>query len=290
MGKIVIIGGGEIGNFETLPFDKRIVELAGKKHPKALLLPTASGDSELYWETFEKYFGKKLGCDADVLYLIKEKPSRKEIEKKILGSDILYVGGGNTLKMLKIWRKKGIDKILKKALDKNIVLSGLSAGAICWAKYGNSDSKKFGKLKSKKLIRLKGLNFVDLMICPHYDIEKHRKPSLRKMIKKQGGIRALQKTNEEKAKLLYDAIDNSGGFYIGYSKKDSRSLMNVSFNIADAKLESEFINLATKSGLIGLKGHRSIGGIRASIYNAMSFEGIKALVAFMEKFAGEKSS
>ncbi len=111
-----------------------------------------------------------------------------------------------------------------------------------------------------------------------------------KWIKKQGGINALQKANEKKAKLLYDAIDNSGGFYVGYAKKDSRSLMNVSFNIKDAKLESEFINLATKSGLIGLKGHRSVGGIRASIYNAMSFEGVQTLVEFMEKFASKKSS
>ncbi len=109
-------------------------------------------------------------------------------------------------------------------------------------------------------------------------------------IKKQGGIKALQKANEEKAKLLYQAIDNSDGFYIGYAKKDSRSLMNVSFNISDAKLEAEFINLATKCGLIGLKGHRTVGGIRASIYNAMSFEGVLALVEFMEKFASEKSS
>ncbi len=111
-----------------------------------------------------------------------------------------------------------------------------------------------------------------------------------KWIKKQGGIKALQKANEKKAKLLYDAIDNSEGFYIGYAKKDSRSLMNVSFNIKDSGLESEFINLATKSGLIGLKGHRSVGGIRASIYNAMSFEGVKTLVEVMEKFASEKSS
>jgi phosphoserine aminotransferase len=111
-----------------------------------------------------------------------------------------------------------------------------------------------------------------------------------KWIKKQGGIKSLQKANEKKAKLIYDAIDNSEGFYIGYAKKDSRSLMNISFNIRDTKLESEFIDFATKSGLIGLKGHRSVGGIRASIYNAMSFEGVQTLVEFMEKFASEKSS
>ena len=110
-----------------------------------------------------------------------------------------------------------------------------------------------------------------------------------KWIKKQGGVKALQKSNEEKAKLLYDAIDNSDGFYVGHAKKGSRSLMNVSFNIKDkdAELETKLVKLATQSGMIGLKGHRSIGGLRASIYNAMSFEGIKALVSLMEKFATE---
>ena len=110
-----------------------------------------------------------------------------------------------------------------------------------------------------------------------------------KWIKTKGGIEALQKLNEEKAKILYDAIDNSDGFYVGHAQKDSRSLMNVSFNIKDKdeELEEKLVNLATQSGMIGLKGHRSIGGLRASIYNAMSKEGIEALVTLMNKFANE---
>jgi phosphoserine aminotransferase len=110
-----------------------------------------------------------------------------------------------------------------------------------------------------------------------------------KWIKNSGGIRAIQKANEIKAALLYDAIDNSNGFYIGHAQKDSRSLMNVSFNIRDkdADLEAKLIKLATENGMIGLKGHRSIGGLRASIYNAMSLEGVEALVALMDRFATE---
>jgi phosphoserine aminotransferase len=111
-----------------------------------------------------------------------------------------------------------------------------------------------------------------------------------KWIRKQGGIKALQRMNEEKAAIIYDAIDNSDGFYVGHAQKDSRSLMNVSFNIKDkdAELEAELIKLTSDNGMIGLKGHRSIGGLRASIYNAMSKEGVEALVALMEKFAAEK--
>jgi phosphoserine aminotransferase len=110
-----------------------------------------------------------------------------------------------------------------------------------------------------------------------------------KWIKGKGGIKAIQKHNEEKAKLLYDAIDNSNGFYVGHADKASRSLMNVSFNVKDkdADLEAKLVKLATDNGLIGLKGHRSIGGLRASIYNAMSIEGVQALVDMMEKFASE---
>ena len=107
----------------------------------------------------------------------------------------------------------------------------------------------------------------------------------------QGGIEAIAKKNEEKAQILYDAIDNSNGFYVAHAKIRSRSLMNVSFNIKDkdAELEAKLIEETSKAGMIGLKGHRSIGGLRASIYNAMPKEGIEALVELMQKFQAENS-
>ena len=140
MGKIVAIGGGELKDLDTLSIDREIVSLTGKKHPTALFIPTASGDAEGYWKTFQGIYGGMLGCKPEVLYLIKENPVKREIEEKILGADLIYVGGGNTMKMLKAWRKKGVDKLLKKAYGQGIVLSGLSAGAICWFAYGCSDS------------------------------------------------------------------------------------------------------------------------------------------------------
>ena len=110
-------------------------------------------------------------------------------------------------------------------------------------------------------------------------------------IKGKGGIEAIDKLNRTKAKILYDAIDNSDGFYVGHAKKDSRSLMNVSFNIKDkdAKLEAELLKEADHANMIGLKGHRSIGGLRASIYNAMTLDGVEALVELMQKFAKKHS-
>lgn len=111
-----------------------------------------------------------------------------------------------------------------------------------------------------------------------------------KWIKAQGGIKAVQKKNEEKAAVLYDYIDGSDGFYVGHAQKNSRSLMNVSFNIKDkdADIEAELVKLTSDNGMIGLKGHRSIGGLRASIYNAMSIDGVNALVDLMKKFVAEK--
>lgn len=104
-------------------------------------------------------------------------------------------------------------------------------------------------------------------------------------IEAQGGLDAIRAVNEQKAALLYDAIDNSGGFYKGHAIKEDRSLMNVSYNIAaNAELEPVFVAEAEKAGMIGLKGHRHLGGIRASIYNALSLENVKTLVCFMDEF------
>lgn len=98
-----------------------------------------------------------------------------------------------------------------------------------------------------------------------------------------GGIDKIEAINKEKAGLLYQTID-SGDFYKATAKQDSRSLMNVSFRLPSEELEAKFIQEATKNGLGGLKGHRSVGGCRASIYNATNMEGIRALTDFMKNF------
>lgn len=104
-----------------------------------------------------------------------------------------------------------------------------------------------------------------------------------KWLKKQGGVAAMEEINREKATLIYDVIDSTD-YYIGHAEKESRSLMNISFNLPTAELEAKFIAEAATIGLNGLKGHRSIGGCRASIYNAFPREGIVKLVEFMKQF------
>ena len=103
-------------------------------------------------------------------------------------------------------------------------------------------------------------------------------------LKNNGGLAATEKRNAEKAALIYEAIDNSTGYYRGHALKDSRSLMNITFRLPSEELEKTFAAEAAKQGMIGLKGHRSVGGIRASVYNAMSFEGCMTLVDFMKTF------
>lgn len=188
-GPIITIGGGSMKKGETLAIDKEIVRLAKKPHPRLLFIPTASDDSLKYCDLIDKHF-KKLGCKTDVLFLISEKPSRKEIESKISAADIIYVGGGNTLKMMKLWRKLGVDKMLKTAWQKGKVLCGLSAGSICWYESGHSDSMSFYNPKNWDYIKVRGLGFLKGIHCPHYNgrtLGIPRRTSFKKMIAKSGG-------------------------------------------------------------------------------------------------------
>lgn len=100
----------------------------------------------------------------------------------------------------------------------------------------------------------------------------------------QGGLKEVEKKNKKKAELLYDAIDGSNGFYRCPVEKSVRSLMNVPFTLEKSDLEADFIKEAVKQKMVQLKGHRSVGGMRASIYNAMPLAGVEKLVAFMKDF------
>lgn len=103
-------------------------------------------------------------------------------------------------------------------------------------------------------------------------------------LKNIGGVKEVEKINRQKAKILYDIIDNSDGFFKGHAKPDSRSLMNITFRLPTPELEEQCVKEAKQQGLIGLKGHRSVGGMRASIYNAMTLDGVQTLGDFLIKF------
>lgn len=105
-----------------------------------------------------------------------------------------------------------------------------------------------------------------------------------KWVKNNGGVSEIEKRNEQKAKLIYDVIDESNGFYIGHAEKDSRSLMNITFNLPSEELNKKFLAEAKEKGFVGLNGHRSVGGCRASTYNSVPYEACEALREFMTEF------
>ncbi len=196
--KIIAIGGGEIGRpgfpIETTKIDKEIIALSRKKRPKLLFIPTASSDSRSYFEIVKKHFGLRLGCVVTPLYLLNGEHTKSEVSRKILSADIIYVGGGNTLKMMKVWRRFGVDRALKRAYQRGVVLSGVSAGAICWFSFGNSDSLRFSQ-ENAPMIKVRGIGLINALFCPHYDIEKKRDPELKRIMKKTPMVAAVAVEN-----------------------------------------------------------------------------------------------
>jgi phosphoserine aminotransferase len=110
-----------------------------------------------------------------------------------------------------------------------------------------------------------------------------------KWLKKTGGLEGISRRNQVKANLVYQVIDVSGGFYRGHAQVESRSVMNVTFHLPNEELETEFVKQSEAGGMVGLKGHRSVGGLRASLYNALPVESALALAQFMVEFQRKNS-
>lgn len=188
---IIAIGGGDIRKKATATIDEQIIELTGKTKPNLLFIPTASNDDERYWQSINDYFSGYWSCKTDVLCLIKETPYQADMEKKISWADIIYVGGGNTLKMMRRWRHLGVDTLLKKAYNNGTVMCGVSAGSICWFEFGHSDSMSSYDPDNWEYIKVRGLGLIKGINCPHYDsatLDVPRRQDFQAMIKKEGGM------------------------------------------------------------------------------------------------------
>lgn len=183
MATIIAIGGDEVGELletgevapvQTESIHKEILSRTNKKHPRVLYIPTAKDDTESYIAGFRKYYTGLGYCDVDVLRLIRETPTSSEIEAKITAADVVYVNGGNTHRMMRIWKRYGVDDMLKKAHRNGTIMAGHSAGAICWFTDGDSDS-----YNRKHSFRASGLRIIDALLCPHYDTEPFRRADLK---------------------------------------------------------------------------------------------------------------
>ena len=170
---IVAIGGGGFGrSLGDLIIERYIVSLTNKERPKICFIPTASGDNNQYKLNFYRAFGK-LNCLTTHLDFF----SRTcDLEEKILSQDIIYVGGGNTKSMLAVWRDWDFDVVLQKAYNSGIIMSGVSAGAICWFTNGITDSWE------TDLKILPCLDIIKATCCPHYDEEPSRIPYVEKIL------------------------------------------------------------------------------------------------------------
>jgi dipeptidase E len=217
---VVAIGGGEIRTRGTAAIDREIIRLSRKKNPRLLFIPTASSDSERYWRRVQEYFGRFLKCRTEVLFLIKEPPAAEQMRRKIRAADIIYVGGGNTLQMMRLWRRLGVDRLLRSAYDRGTILSGISAGAICWFASGHSDSMSFYSRRDWKYIRVRGLGPIKGTLCPHYNGMTQgipRRKQFRDMIRKAGGTGIAVENN-----CAIECVDDR--FYrIISSKKNARA-------------------------------------------------------------------
>jgi dipeptidase E len=176
MKQIIAIGGGGFGrNPSQRIIEKYIIDQSSESMPNVLFIPTASAEDKSYIVNFYSCFNG-LNCNPSHLNLFQRTP---RIDALINSADVIYIGGGNTKSMLAVWKEWKLDKLLIKAYKKGTILSGVSAGAICWFDTGITDSWA------------SNLNYIDCMgilpgsCCPHYDSEKDRRPSVHKFIEEE---------------------------------------------------------------------------------------------------------
>ena len=170
---IIAIGGGGFGrNISSCLIEKYILSISEKDCPKICFLPTATGDNDSYIVRFYSVF-TRFNCIPSHINFFKR---TTDIYEHIMSQDIVFVGGGNTKSMLAVWRDWDMHNILKNAYDKGVIMSGVSAGAICWFTSGVTDSW------DNQLQVIPCLDFIDGTCCPHYDEEPSRIPYVKKLI------------------------------------------------------------------------------------------------------------
>ncbi len=172
---IIAIGGGDLlPESSNIRLEKYILEVSGKSRPRVAFVPTARGDSEACILRFYQTYSR-LTPALSHLGLFRRAPA--DLRDFVFSNDVIYVGGGNTKSMLAVWREYALDTILREAWERGIVLSGSSAGSICWFQEGVTDST------SGSLTRLECLGFLPGSNCPHYDTEEERRPAYRRLMR-----------------------------------------------------------------------------------------------------------
>jgi dipeptidase E len=227
--KKILLTGGSYGPV----WMKYLIGLTGKEKPKVCFLPTASGDNQPYINYWLES-AKKLSIDPYVQKVFIESSTQKiSFEESLLGMDAILVPGGNTLDMMALWKAHGIDKVLKQAWEKGIVLTGSSAGAICWFHEGLSDSRPIA------LSSVKCLGFLKGSISPHYHSSKNRAATYQEMILK-GDIKPGYGLDENAG--LYFENETVAKVLAGDSKNKVYQVSVENGGIVEKVLEPEIIS------------------------------------------------
>jgi peptidase E len=169
---IIALGGGGFSDGKSLAVDRYALRQARRARPRVAFVGTASGDAESYRTRFMDAFAG-LDCEPTHLPLFRRTP---ELRDFVLEQDVIYVGGGNTRSMLAVWREWGLPQLLREAWQAGSVLTGISAGALCWFEQGVTDSG------ADTLYAIDGLGFLLGSCCPHYDGEADRRPGYRALL------------------------------------------------------------------------------------------------------------
>ena len=167
MGTIVAVGGGNIPAGETSKIDKTIIWLSGKKNPRLLYISTASDREPKVSTPMIAHFSD-MGCDVSHLNLIIDSFTDDEIHKMIVDADIIYIGGGDTIRLYHVFRSTGVDRYLREAYDRGVILSGVSAGAMIWFSYGHTDSLAY-YMSDWKYKRIPCLGYIPAILSPHFN-------------------------------------------------------------------------------------------------------------------------
>lgn len=182
--KLMLIGGGDIGRsntkYETKEIDEKIVKLSNKENPNFLFIGLASNFSDSYYKVIKDIY-KNLGCKTGKISN-KTLTHIEVVEEKIKNADIIYIGGGDTVKLVNILKENKIDKMLKEKLDTESVLVGISAGAISYLKSGLSDTEIINNI-SNNYVKVDGLGFIDYMFVPHFSSDSKKIEDLEKVLK-----------------------------------------------------------------------------------------------------------
>ncbi len=222
----MLIGGGDIGRadtkYETKEIDEEIVKISGKDKPNFLFIGLASSFGDSYYKVIKDIY-KNLGCETGKISN-KTLTHMEVVEQKIKSADIIYIGGGDTVKLVKVLKENGMDVLLKEAGNNGCVLAGISAGAITYCKYGLSDVEIMNNI-SDNYVKVDGIGILDYMFVPHFSSDPKKKLDLENVLKENESINAICVDNCAALKIVDDKIEiiksnNNAKVYKAYFKNE----------------------------------------------------------------------